>query len=117
MGTVQGVPTRLQGQDPEFQAKKIQKNNFPVTKCAKLLTDLQILGCELHKNATDGRASSRTRWWGEAIALPQTSYWAIDGSILTKSLANFGENVEISRVLYICRGLCPFPRQQVYTSD
>jgi len=32
----------------------------------KLLTNLQILGCELHKNAFGGRAlpSARTRWAG-----------------------------------------------------
>ena len=34
-----------------------------------------------------------------------------------QSLANFGENVEISGVLYICRGLCPFRHQQVYNFD
>jgi len=34
-----------------------------------LLTDLQILGCELHKNAFGGRAPPRPA--GGAIALPQ----------------------------------------------
>ena len=37
----------------------------------KLLTDLQILGCELHKNAFGCRAPPGPA--GEAIALPQTS--------------------------------------------
>jgi len=37
----------------------------------KLLTDLQILGCELHKNALGGRASPGPT--GGAIALPQPS--------------------------------------------
>ena len=35
------------------------------------LTDLQILGCELHKNAFGGRALPGPA--GGAIALPQTS--------------------------------------------
>jgi len=35
---------------PEFQAKKII---FPL-QWVKLLTNLQILGCELHKNAFGG---------------------------------------------------------------
>jgi len=36
----------------------------------QLLTDLQILGCELHKNAFGGRARHRSAV--RAIALPQT---------------------------------------------
>jgi len=36
----------------------------------KLLIDLQILGCELHKNAFGGRAPPGPA--GGAIALPQT---------------------------------------------
>jgi len=36
----------------------------------KTLTDLQILGCELHKNRFGGRFA-RTRWGGGAIALPK----------------------------------------------
>jgi len=38
----------------------------------KTLTDLQILGCEMHQNAFGGRAPPRTRAGG-VIALPQTS--------------------------------------------
>jgi len=37
----------------------------------KLLTGLQILGCELHKNAFGGRALPGPA--GGAIALPQTA--------------------------------------------
>jgi len=36
----------------------------------EILTHLQILGCELHKNAFGGRAPLRPA--GGAIALPQT---------------------------------------------
>jgi len=36
----------------------------------EMLTDLQILGCELHKNAFGGRALPRPA--GGAIVLPQT---------------------------------------------
>jgi len=36
----------------------------------KLLADLQILGCELHKNASGGQAPPGPA--GGAIALPQT---------------------------------------------
>ena len=57
---------------PEFQAKKI-KIMFPLQR-VKLLTDLQILGCELHKNAFGGRAQSGPA--GGAIIL----YYAIYGS-------------------------------------
>jgi len=37
----------------------------------KLLTDLQILGCEVHKNAFGGRALTEPA--GEAIVLPRPS--------------------------------------------
>ena len=36
----------------------------------KLLTDLQILGCELHKNAFGGRPDPLGSYWGSYIALP-----------------------------------------------
>jgi len=70
---VQGPPSAGAA---EFQAIKKIKNDFPVTvkirtygyqtlecfivtlptKVGKTLTDLQILGCKLHKNAFGGRA-------------------------------------------------------------
>jgi len=55
-------------QGPDFQAKK-NKTNFPVT-VSETLTDLQILGYELHKNAFCDRAPPGPA--GGAIALPQT---------------------------------------------
>ena len=45
-----------------------KNNNFPV---GVTLTDFQILGCELHKNAFGGRAPPGPA--GGAIAVPQTS--------------------------------------------
>ena len=48
---------------PEFQAKKI-------VHVGETLTDLQILGCELHKNAFGGRAPPGPA--EGAIALSQT---------------------------------------------
>jgi len=48
---------------PEFQAKKM-------CTWVKVVTDLQILGCELRKNAFGGRAVIGPA--GEAIALLQT---------------------------------------------
>jgi len=48
---------------PEFQAKNLRT-------WVKLLTDLQILGCELQKNAFGGRALPGPA--GAAMALPQT---------------------------------------------
>jgi len=47
---------------PEFQAKKL-------CTWVKRLTDLQILGCELHKNAFGGRALPGPA--AGAIALPR----------------------------------------------
>jgi len=49
---------------PSSRLKKILKNNFPVT-----VGDLQILCCELHKNAFGGRALPGPA--GVAMALPQ----------------------------------------------
>jgi len=43
----------------------------------KFVTHLQILGCELHKNAFGGRASPGPA--GKAIALPQTLLAVIRG--------------------------------------
>ena len=51
---------------PEFQAKKL-KIIF-LLQWVKLLTDLQIWGCELHKNAFDGRALRGPA--GRTMALP-----------------------------------------------
>ena len=47
----------------KVQAPRVQGPRVPATR-VKLLTDLQILGCELHKNAFGGQAPHR--------ALPQT---------------------------------------------
>ena len=48
------------GQSPRVQAPRVHgQDNFKIIfplQCLKLLTDLQILGCELHKNAFGGRA-------------------------------------------------------------
>ena len=67
----------LSAGDPEFQTKKIQvitiHNYLCCTgvfcKWVKHLTDLQILGCELRKNASGGRAPPGPA--GGATALPQ----------------------------------------------
>jgi len=48
--------------------KLTKKIIFPLQR-VKLLTDLQMLGCELHKNAFGGRAPPRPA--GAAIALPR----------------------------------------------
>ena len=46
----------------------------------KLLTDLQILGCELHKNAFGGRAPPGPA--GGAIALPRPpSRYKVEGRV------------------------------------
>jgi len=52
---------------PEFQAKKIK---IFTLQWVKLLTDLQISGCGLQKNAVGGRASPGHV--GGAIALPRS---------------------------------------------
>jgi len=60
-------PPRVQGL-PSSRSKINKKIIFPLQR-VKLLTDLQILGCELHKNAFGGRAPPRPA--GAAIALPR----------------------------------------------
>jgi len=62
MGKVQGPPS---AGSPEFQPKNF-KIIFPL-QWVKFLTDLRILGCELHKNAikVDPRPPSRYKGGGE----------------------------------------------------